>query len=152
MKFTDVTIDGKEFKITTWGMAKQLENQHVVMPLLKEPLVNAMAFATESDASETMFVAAIMDGVMEALASVDMLKLSTVLLDGVAVRTAKGNLVPTSIEVLEQEGCDISTVLVLCINVIKENYGALLKKGLADSLLGLTNGFSPQESPSSSEE
>lgn len=150
MQFNDLNIGDKEFKLTTWTMTKQLQNQHVVMPLFKEPLVNAMALMSDEDIDESIFMAAVIDGVMQSLASVDMLKLAEILIDGVAIRASSGTMQPANIELLEKEGCDLSTVMVLCVNVIKQNYGALLKKDLADSLLGLTDGLNPQENPSSS--
>lgn len=149
MEFKDIEIGGKEFKITTWRMTKQLQNQHVVMPLFKEPMVNAMALISDEGVDESIFIAAVIDGVMQGLASVDMLKLAEILLDGVAIRASTGTMQPANIDLLEREGCDLAIIMALCVNVIKQNYGALLKKDLMDSLLGLMEVQDPQESPNS---
>lgn len=143
--FNNIVIDGRDFTIPTWDMTKQLQNQNVIMPILKEPVVNALAFASEENVNESVFIAAVLDGVMEALATVDMLKLAEILLDGVAIRSAEsGRMVPASVKVLEAEGMDISTVLTLCIHVIKDNYGALLKKGFSGSLVALMGDNQPK--------
>lgn len=146
-----VELEGREFHIPTWNLVKQLQNQNVVMPLIKEPLVNAMSLTTESDISEGIFIAAIMDGVIEALATVDMLKLSQILLEDVGVKSAEtGTVVQIGgdVKLLEKEGIELSAVLSLCVHVIKENYGSLLKKDFS-GLLGTLLGSDPQEKPAS---
>ena len=135
MRQTTITISDKEVLIPIWNLEKQLQNQNIVMPLLKEPVVNAMAFASAGDnVDEAMFIATVIDGVMEALASVDMLKLVNILMDGVGFRNSKGVMVSANISSLDEAGFDQADVLNICVNIIKENYGSLLKKGLTDSL------------------
>jgi len=136
MKTHDFEISGVDFKLAEWGMMKQLQNENVVMPLLKEPMVNATALADGLD--ESGFLAAVIDGILGALAEIDMLKLVTILLEGSAFRTEGGGFKDATIENLEQDGrISLGDVHILATKIIQINYHALIKKDLAGLLQNL---------------
>lgn len=151
MNIIDFEFGGKEFKIPLWDMRKQLQNENIIMPLIKEPLMTAAAMATSSEMGEELFMAGLVEGLLEALSGIDMLKLVELLLEGINVRSTKGGLINATIENLQEEGCDLATVHVLCVKVIQENYKPLLKKDLMGSLTNLLD-QSLIENPSSTSE
>lgn len=132
-----IEVSGVEVVIPPWTLPKQMQHNNVIMPLIKDPIVNALACVSDQDADEALFIAAVLDGVMAGLASVDMLKVSEILLEGVSYRTEQGGLMLATLEKLSERGLDIADVLIICVNVIKVNYGALLKKDFSGSLQNL---------------
>lgn len=128
--------DGSSLEVTlySWDLRRQLREQNVIIPLIKEPFVNAMAIANSFD--EEMQVLSIIEGVLSALAGIDLEKLSDRLVEGVYFRPKNGaSKKPATIDALANEGVDLAGILQLCTAVIKQNYGTLLKKDLMASFL-----------------
>lgn len=130
MKTHDFEVSGVEYKLVEWGMRKQLQNENVVIPLLKEPMVSATALAESLD--ESGFLAAVIDGMLGALAEIDMLKLMEILLEGSAYRTDGGGFTDITIDKLDKdERVSLGDVHILATKIIQINYHALIKKDLA---------------------
>lgn len=128
--------DGSTLELTlySWNLRRQLREQNVIIPLIKEPFVNALSVANSFE--EDMQVLAIVEGVMSALAGIDLEKLSERLIEGVYYRPKNGaSKKPATLDALEGEGVDLAGILQFCTAVIKQNYGTLLKKDLMASFL-----------------
>ena len=138
MQTTNMTIEGIDFTIPKWPMSKQIQHNHVVMPLLRGSIVNALSMLNEG-MDEALFIAAVADGVLESLSSIDLFKVSEILLDGIGFRNSKGVMATATIDALDNEGHEISVILSLIVNVIKINYGSLLKKDFSESVMGILN-------------
>jgi hypothetical protein len=129
--------DGTSLEVTliSWGLRRQLRENNVVIPLIKEPFINAMAVAGSFE--EDMQILAIIEGIMGALAGIDLEKLAERLMDGdVWYRPKNGaSKKAASLDLLEKEGVGIAGILKLCTDIITHNYGTLLKKDLLASFL-----------------
>lgn len=124
-----VEIDGFEFKIPKWNMRKQLENQNSILPLIKDPMVNAVAMMGEEE-DQSLFLAAMVKGVFESIQKADINNLEKVCLQGVIFRRKSGVADMVTVDKLEQEGLDISTFWQIILNVVKVNYRPFFNGGL----------------------
>lgn len=131
------TVNGVEFTLTKWTMKEQLERQNIVLPVVSGPLTTAIAYS--ESAEESYMIAAIISGLVDSLAEVNMVEFANVCLNGVSHRNENGVKKVTTLNELEKMGFESSDVYVLLAAVIKVNYGGLLKKDLQDSLQDLIN-------------
>lgn len=129
---TNITIRGVEISTPKWDMLTQLKNQSLVLPLVSKPITAAVAMQEEREGDEGMFIAAILDGVMKALAEADMTRVGPALLEGATYRNEHGVLKPLTLDNFEKAGLNLMDFYVVALTVIKENYGPLLKGGLQD--------------------
>lgn len=142
MQYTDLKVKIKDkehvFNIPTWDMNKQIQNQNKVLPLVSSPISNAVAMMGEEDNDESMFMAAVIKGVLDALSSEEFPKAIPALLSDVGYFNANGVAQSgLTVDKLQDLGGNLSTLYTICIAVIKENYGPLLQGGLQDSLLSI---------------
>jgi hypothetical protein len=127
-----VTINGKEVHIYKWNLRKIMHNQSIIIPLVKEPLVNAIAMSDSGEPDVVML--SVLEGVLTSLEGIDFEKVADKLLEGVHFRHPV-QLTPATIEKLEEAGLGLSDVIAICVAVIKLNYGDFLKKDLLASLM-----------------
>jgi hypothetical protein len=123
--------DGTQLEVTlnSWDLRRQLRENNIVIPLIKEPFVNALAVSGSFE--EGMQVIAMIEGVMGALAGIDLEKLADRLIDGVWYRPKNGaSKKPATLDILAEQGVGLTGVLQLCVEIINQNYGTLLKKDL----------------------
>lgn len=131
-----VTINGKEVHIYKWNLRKIMHNQSIIIPLVKEPLVNAIAMSETGEPDVVML--SVLEGVLTSLEGVDFEKVAEKLLEGVLFRDVPkfgAQLQPGTIENLETSGMGLGDVIAICVAVIKLNYGDFLKKDLLASLM-----------------
>lgn len=129
----EVVVNDRKIKIPTWTMRQQIANTSFVMPIVSEPMINAMAVADED--SETLYVAAVIKGVTTALAQSDLNMVIPKLLDGVVYYNENGVPKMASLDTLEKEGFGFHHVLKICVEVIRHNVGPLLQGGLQDLMI-----------------
>lgn len=123
-----------DLHLYSWDGRKLLREQNIILPVIKEPFINALA--TSDADEEEMQVLAIIDGIMEALSNVDMEKLAERLVEGSHYRPKNGaSLKAATLDVLFEQGVELAGIYQMCIEVIKLNYGTLLKKDLLASFL-----------------
>ena len=130
-----ITIHEIPVTLYKWNLRKVMHNQNIIVPLIKDPLINGMAFAESGD--EDTLILSVIEGVLTSLEGLDFEKLAEKLLDGVYYRdiSKSAQLQPVTIEKLEESGFGLSDVMAICVAVIKFNYGDFLKKDLLDSLM-----------------
>lgn len=140
-----VTINGTEYKLIKWSMTRVLKYHNKIIPILKDPIVNMTAIShlgpregeeLQEDNASTM-MAACADGLMVAMANVDMEEIFLIVSEGCGFKNKTGIMVPVTLAALEADGKDISDIWQFTIEVIKHNYGALLKNALTGSLNSL---------------
>lgn len=127
-----IKVEDKEFHLIKWDLRKTMRNNNIVMPLIKDPVVNAIAMS-DSD-NEDVVVLSIIEGVITSLEGIDLEKLAERLLEGIYFTNENGIKKEANLDILAAAGCTMADVLVLCVNVIQLNYGDLLKKDLLASL------------------
>lgn len=128
-----ITVNDRQLTIPTWNMRTQIANTSFVMPLVSEPMVNAMAVADED--SESMYVAAVIKGVTTALAQSNLEVIIPKLLDGVVYYNENGVPKMASMDALEKAGFQYHHLLKICMEVIRHNVGPLLQGGLQDLMI-----------------
>lgn len=130
-----ITVNGIEVHLYKWKLRKIMHNQNIIIPLVKDPLINGMAFADAGD--EDTLILSVIEGVLTSLEGLDFEKLAEKLLDGVHYRdiSKSAQLQLATIEKLEESGFGLSDIIAISVAVIKFNYGDFLKKDLLDSLM-----------------
>lgn len=128
-----ITIGEVEFKLQKWDLRKQLKNNNVVMPLIKEPFINAVALSESGNEDAVML--SILEGIISALEVIDLERVADILLDGTTFKK-KGSVGKIgNLDNFAENGLGMAEVLGICANVIIYNYGDLLKKDLLASLI-----------------
>ena len=135
---TTVKIKDIDFVIYKWNLRTIMRNQNIVVPLVRDPIINALSMASSED--EDTVILSVVDGVLSSLAGIDMEKLAERLIQGgetssVYYRNDKGVQETVSIDTLEKLGFGLTEVISLCMAIIKYNYGDALKKDLLASLM-----------------
>jgi hypothetical protein len=133
LESVEIIVEDRKVMIPTWNMRTQINNTSFVMPLVSEPMINAMAVADED--SESLYVAAVIKGVTSALAQSDLNTVIPKLLDGVVYYNENGVPKMASLEALEKEGFKYHHILKICVEVIRHNVGPLLQGGLQDLMI-----------------
>lgn len=141
MQYKDLKVKVKDveqvFKIPVWDMNKQIQNQGKVLPLVSAPISNAVAMMGDEE-DESMFMAAVIKGVLDALSSAQFPSAVPALIADVQYNNENGVVQHgLTVDKLQALGGNLSTLYAICIAVIKENYGPLLQGGLQDSLMSI---------------
>jgi hypothetical protein len=125
-------IAGRQFTFPKWSMRKQLQHQNVILPLIKDPMVNAVAVVSDGDEEQDqgMFMAAMLSGVIDSLTKADMGVLEKACLGDVTFVNQNGIPKMATVEELEKDGLDISAFYEIVLHVIKTNYSPFFKGGL----------------------
>lgn len=119
----EVVIKDTKFFIPEWNMRKQMANSKFVIPLVIEPMSNAVAVAGDDD--ENLYGAALIRGVGNAIAESDLDTVIPKLLDGVTYITANGVPEMATLDKLEKHGLNFYDLLKVCLEVLKVNVGPL---------------------------
>lgn len=130
-----VTINEIPVHIYKWNLRKIMHNQSIIIPLVKDPLVNAIAMSESGD--QEVIMLSVLEGILTSLEGIDFEKVAEKLIEGVHFRDIKktAQLQAATIEKLEESGFGLSEVITICVAVIKLNYGDFLKKDLLASLM-----------------
>ncbi len=132
-------IGDRDVFIPEWTMQQHIAKTKYVMPLVGGPMANAAAMASEEDDDDSgsLYLAAVIRGVTDALATQDLSITIPELLDGVVFLNDNGVPVQASIKRLEEAGMTYKDVLMICVSVIKVNVGPLFDGDLQGNLMGL---------------
>lgn len=137
-----VSVGKFKLKLVKWDMRKQLAYQNLFLPLISGPIVSGLAYKNDD---EEKVLAAIISGLLDAIADSDMIRIAEICLDGVGFKTDTTPMKLASIEALDSAGAELSDIYTIVALVIKKNMGSLLKKDLLNSLM-TTIGMSAGES------
>lgn len=129
-----ITVNNMPVHLYKWNLRKIMHNQNIIIPLVKEPLVNAIAMA---DSNQDDVILSVLEGVLSSLEGIDFEKLADKLIEGAQFRDVSktAQLQPVTIEKLEESGFGLGDIIAICVAVIKFNYGDFLKKDLLASLM-----------------
>lgn len=128
----EVVIKDTKFFIPEWNMRKQMANSKFVIPLVVEPMSNAIAVSGDDD--ENLYGAALIRGIGNAIAESDLDQVVPKLLDGVTYITQAGVPDIASIDKLEKAGFNFYDLLKVCLEVLKVNVGPLFNGDFQDMM------------------
>ena len=111
MEEKSITINNTEFTLRKWDLRTILKNNSVVMPLIKEPLINAVAISDSGD--EEAFMLSILEGVITALSDINLEKVAEILIQGSSFRNEKGVSIVTSLDTMEKYKLGMAEVIGL---------------------------------------
>lgn len=131
----EVLVKDTKFFIPEWNMRKQMANSKFVLPLVIEPMSNAIAVSGDDD--ESLYGAALVRGIGNAIAESDLDTVIPKLLDGVTYITDKGVPAMASIDKLEGEGFNFFDLMKVCLEVLKVNVGPLFNGDFQEMMGGL---------------
>lgn len=136
MNGVEKVIKDTKFFIPEWDMRTQMRNSKFVLPLVSEPMANALAVSNEND--EGLYTAAIIKGITHAIAECNLEEIVPKLIDGVIYLNENGVPKQVSLKLLEDEiKLNFFEVIRLCVEIIKVNVGPLFDGGLQDLMMEL---------------
>lgn len=147
MEQKEIQVNGTTVKFYVWDMKKQLENQSVIFPIISRPISNAVAmWDTDNDedgsGDESLFMSAVIKGVMDSLAECNMNEVAPKLLSDVAYYDPQsGTPKQLTVESIDKGDApfNLGHLYTIFAAVIKVNYGPLLNSGLQDSMNEIMN-------------
>jgi hypothetical protein len=135
MEGKEVVVKDTKFFIPEWNMRKQMANAKFVIPLVIDPMSNAVAVSGDDD--ENLYGAALIRGVGSAIAESDLEVVIPKLLDGVTYISDKGVPDMATLDKLEKAGFNFFDLMKICLEVLKVNVGPLFNgdfQGMMGSL------------------
>jgi len=129
MNGVEKVVKDTKFFIPEWDMRTQMRNSKFVLPLVSEPMANAIAVSDEND--KGMYAAAIIKGITHAIAECDLEEIVPKLIDGVIYLNENGVPKQVTLKILEDElKMNFFDVIRLCVEIIKVNVDPLFDGGL----------------------
>lgn len=127
MKRHDLEINNFKISIPKWGIGMVLDNQNIVSSLVAEP---AGALMSADGEEANLALAAAIELGIRSIGSSNLRVIIPKLLFGVEILNDNKIYEGLTLENSDRLGVEIDTLLLVCVAIIKYNYGGLLKNDL----------------------